>query len=244
MARDFNSGTDAVNTPGFTAMHNTDILSIACWLRREGTGGAATGRILDHNTQWLLMYQANAGGSLRFSTRRWTSDGTWRWTDSAGANTWYHLVVTYSMATADLDPTVYIDGASVGLTEDASGNGTKQTNTDFEWAWGNNESGIRNWDGQMAHCALWNRLLTAGEVKTVMNYGPMRVPSGLHVYMPLYGNNDPEPNYNTEGNALDGTVVSTTASGFHPPTASLWGFDSHEEPTGAAAAARRIMIIS
>lgn len=69
--------------------------------------------------------------------------------------------------------------------------------------------------GGIAECALWNRILTAGEIKAIgQGFSPLFFPNGRVFYSPINGRNNPERNYSGAGSS--GTVTGTTFLD-HPP---------------------------
>lgn len=66
------------------------------------------------------------------------------------------------------------------------------------------------WTGQIAEVGLWNRVLSAAEIQSLgRGYAPSFFPDGLVQYLPLSGQNSPEPRYGS-GNATEGVVTEAT----------------------------------
>lgn len=103
-ALSFNGSTDHVDVPG-TAMLGATSVSISAWVRLSNlANGWAT--IVEHdrwNSNWYGLWKSADGKMFHF---RWSPTGSADFQSTILANTWYHVVGTYSNGTARL----YLNG--------------------------------------------------------------------------------------------------------------------------------------
>ena len=143
-------------------------------------------------------------------------DTTNQWTDGG----WHFVIVTYDNSANDVD--IYVDGVDdtgdfgQANTETCPGNiiptndlGIGSTiDTDITWA--------DEWDGQLAYAHQYHRILSVGEINTIMHC-PGSITDGLAGYWPL---TDSSTQYDLSDNSNDGTNSGTAASTDGPPISS------------------------
>ncbi len=189
MAGTFADGTDRIDTT-LTA-HNDD-RTYACWTYRSGDGGFGSGRIFAKYTDTTietLFNSANSGGIYLF--RRDFNGGTnGEWTFPRPATSeWHHVAMTYNSTSVSNDPVMYLDGVSQTVTEAVGPPvGTAETATE-EYCIGNRTDAAAsiNWDGRLCEFAVWDRILTAGEIASIGadKYSPLFYPKDLVSYVPM-----------------------------------------------------------
>lgn len=113
----------------------------------------------------------NRGGAdgtwaLRFEYSFQSVVGIWATSDnSLVQNKWHNIVITYDASSTSNDPIVWIDGkkysTGAGLTERQTPSGSAPTDTNNGYI-GNRSDAIRNWDGLIAYCAVFDRLCHDG----------------------------------------------------------------------------------
>lgn len=84
-----------------------------------------------------------------------------------GTGTWHHLVFTWAVATPNL--TIYVDGSSVGATEDLTA-ATAIANSAAPFEVGA-FVGANFFDGLIDEVGIWSRVLTSDEVSSLYNGG-------------------------------------------------------------------------
>src|SRR5262249_52768319 len=134
------------------------------------------------------------------------TSGKWHWT-TPSSSAWHNIVVTFNGTTSNNTPVVYIDGASVSITQDTAftAPGHQTTGNFFI---GNRADGARNWDGKIADFAYWNVILTANEAKALgLGMSPLQVrPGSLQIFLPLCGTQANEPDW---ASRLTQTITGT-----------------------------------
>lgn len=222
-----NTTNERVEIGNHTAINNLTTLTIVAFTFKTGAGGNGLGRIANKgtgaSTEWQV-YWNDSLGAIQFDANRWPTAGQWRGT-GIGANTWDWWGVTYSFSSTSNKPVFYKNGSSVSRTDVTTPSGTITTPT-ADLAIGNvaGAGAARAWSGRLMHFALWNRILSAGEMMGVYKNGPMRHASGLVTWCPLFGVASPEPNYAPQGDATrNGTVTGTTTGAANvPQKAPFW----------------------
>ena len=119
-------------------------------------------------------------------------DTTTAWAETANSsnvqNAWVHVGFSceYGSATG---LKVYINGS-----KDANDGDASSLDTVADWTSGDNpnivvgchSSDLNEWNGSIAECAIWSRVLTAGEWAALgKGYSPLHFPNGLEWYAPL-----------------------------------------------------------
>lgn len=148
--------------------------SYAFWMLYNGTGGANLGRVFDKRSPTPAAAFGpeavlHTGGVLRYDRtfNSAASQGQWGIT-MPSAGVWAFIVITYDSSSISNDATFYRDGAAVALVADtnpASGNADITTDV---YALGNRPNdGARNWDGMIASFSIWDRILSAAEVRAL-----------------------------------------------------------------------------
>lgn len=210
-----NATTTELEVASVAAIQGTTF-SIGCWAYRAGHGENTLSIIYskggDTGTDGWFVYDENAANTqLRFSARYDDTNGIWR-INRPSDSTWFHWMFTYTWTVAGGAPVGYIDGAAVTVTQVTApignANGTGQPLTI-----GNRPDAAFTWNGRLANCVFYNRILTANEVKASMRC-PKNVTNGLIGFWPLgvFGGR----NYtSTASLALTETDTAVSATG--PP---------------------------
>lgn len=212
--------TDTVIAATYTLIETIgDSATAMVWLRKTGAGGGSLGRgFYGINTadtiSWLDFQWTQSEVDLRSNQSRWSSNiRIDRWTGTQPGTTWHHFTNVYSYSATGNAPSFYVDGVSSTLTNLQAATGTARAMTGRKTYIGNVQGSSRNWAGDIFGCALWNRLLSAGEVYSAYRMGPFICSTGLVLYIPIRCVS-PEPNY-VEGGST-GTVTGTVTTGDGP----------------------------
>jgi len=216
MSRRFGGvSTDNVNVVHHAAIDALSEVSVFIRSFRTGDGGNNLGRYASKaqgsNNDWQV-YNNLSSSATNFDVTRWgTTAGQWQ-IPAVAISDWHSLCFTYSYSSTANNPKGYIDTVSQTVTRLTAPSGTLGAATS-DVCVGNNAAsgGVRVFAGDLADFAIWNRILSPGEVSIVHYLGPARVANGLVLYLPLDGNDSPEPNRATGTGALkNGTVTGTT----------------------------------
>jgi hypothetical protein len=90
------------------------------------SGGGGFGRLFDKasGAGWLLSVDGSAQ-SLTFNHSASTQSGMWNAAASSITQAaWHHVVLVYNTSSTGYDPTFYVDGSSVTVTETSAPTGT------------------------------------------------------------------------------------------------------------------------
>src|SRR5262245_54205167 len=118
------SATDRILVDDYAEINSQDVVSMAMWSFQVSAGASNLGRRMTkiNSLEWF-----DSGANARWEARRWTTDG--RWTCPRSLNVWEHHVVTYNYGATTNDPVVYVNGATVTVTETQTPVGTLGTDT-------------------------------------------------------------------------------------------------------------------
>jgi len=172
-----------------------DAFSISCWIKRDGSSGAAYGGLVCKMAQTSTADDAWEGyalymdGSQHKQPRFLLYDGSGGAEELrvAGGGTtavndtdWHHLVVTYDGTAALGGVAMYLDGSPLSVSQVADTLETDDdilTSTDMIFGAFINNTGadpattIYHFDGNMDEIAIWSKALSSDEVSDVYNDG-------------------------------------------------------------------------
>lgn len=231
MARGFGStfgigSTDSVKA-GYTAAPPTQsTFYMRIW--ENGHGGGSLGRIADQNNGgsggtfgfFLDDNQNTTASTFSVAYGFSTTFGQWRFA-APSSSAWHSVITTFDGSNTSNTPIVYVDGSSVTITQVNAPSGTFGTGS-ANWYFGNRADGTRNWDGKLAECACWNKILTASEVQALARgVAPFFLQAAsLVFYLPLLGVGSGEPDWGPSrvSQTLTGSAkVSHAPVGFWTP---------------------------
>ena len=196
-----NSGVGAINPR-----------TISLWVRRDSTNANqviwSTGA-QSANNQYQLFYSANTRNiSLGIN------GSTATWNDVIADDTEWHLVTIVSELNGQLDETtLYINGASEGVPDSATGGSNIPNTTASPIFLGQTITGGAPWDGLLSDFRIYNTNLSASAVddiytSTASGYGASTEPTDLRVWYEFNTNTTPTPDSSRYGN--DGIVNGAT----------------------------------
>lgn len=218
-ASDFDGTNSQIATTATTAL-DLSSFSVGCWARKEGSGQSGVGAIISRTSSGMTSgwWINNIGTSATQFAAAWSGgEADWQ-IPVLTPNTWSHVLWSYNTGVTTA-PVGYLDGVSQTVTTVNAPSGSYNSGTDA-LSIGDMVpvSAAFSWDGQLAECAIWNRILAANEVKAVAcrgsRCGVRAVPRGLIGYWPLgvFGGN----NY-TSTTGLTGTLSSVSVLNNGPP---------------------------
>ena len=138
--------------------------TFACWLLSSGRGENNAGKVVD-KSQWVL-FSVTDTTTLEFD-QAFTGDGG-EWTFSITAGVWQHVAIVYNNNLGANDPTVYIDGVSVSVSEgQAPGSDTATSDAAADLIIGDAANSLASWDGKIGDTMLFSVALSAAEAKSI-----------------------------------------------------------------------------
>jgi len=172
---DFDGADDSVNAGSPALLDDLFIGggTLTAWIFPRTLGESDNGRILDkasstgHADGWAFTNRDAANPRIRFA-RDWSTNlGEWDSpADSITLNTWQHVAVTYNEGSDQNDAVIYIDGQSVGITENNTPSGSPVTDAAQDFLIGN-FSDLRTFDGFIDGVRVYNRELNAAEILSI-----------------------------------------------------------------------------
>jgi hypothetical protein len=117
--------------------------TVSAWINPSGWGEGGFGRILDKGNAtavtngWALQVE-NTGNRLIFELGFSGNTGRWRSSiNSISLGSWQHVTVAYDSSSAANDPTIYVNGVALGLTESSTPSGVANSDVGLNLAIGN-----------------------------------------------------------------------------------------------------------
>lgn len=231
MSRNFDGTDDFISFGDIDAIDSATSITVMLWLRHDtatadqgvfhkrdsvGSGillfrdevGAVSGRT-DCYT-WFVSETAGAGGTTTRieSATNSGSDGVWR-----------HIacVCTVNNATG---LRFYVNGVEDANSPVSTANIDTIDGLTAAFELGRRETAATYLDGQIAHLHVFNRALSAGEIKQIMHY-PGSLRRSLLLYAPLWGGS-PEKDYSgNKNNSI--SVTGVTMGSTDPPINRIFG---------------------
>lgn len=171
--------------PGFLFVNGSQILcgsdasidnifdgggSFSGWLKPTGQGQNNEGRVFDKSTNitiGVVLFCPSSDTDLQFTQVTNTTDGEWTFPVDMTGDVWQHIVLTYNADAILNNPTAYVNGASVVVTETGTPDDTRTSDAAADLYIGTRSAGGRSWNGKMDDIMFFDRELTAVEAKNI-----------------------------------------------------------------------------
>jgi len=157
----FNGTTSLVNCGNAISFSNLNQFTWETWFYANGLGGNNIGRILDKGAKnWHIE-----AGRFTVNISHVILTGQWKSpVASIALAGWYHVVVTMTdVDNVASNPTFYINGVSVVVTETATPNGALIADTTLYL--GNRAAANRGFDGYIPKFRYYNYALTPAQIR-------------------------------------------------------------------------------
>lgn len=145
--------------------------SMMAWINARSYGAEQNeGVIFWASASWFLTMRG-ADTTLQFLMV--FSGGNFRWRMPTGQMTgnldeWHHVAVTYDAGSTANDPVFYFDGDVVAATEIGTGSGSRVSDVGDDKAIGRSPQSVDfQFDGGLADARMYDRILSAAEIKTI-----------------------------------------------------------------------------
>lgn len=216
MARVFDGTDDKLLYTTPSSVNSLTNVTIAFWLQRKGATGGGYGRYFQKaniaNIGYLEISADDSTSRLGFQAS-WSGNNVQRYVTQPTQDVWTSVVATYDNGANYTGAHIYLDGTEPAYVVEQNGTGSRDSDT-TDLAIGNrvNADNARACNAYQAEFAIWNRVLSAGEIAALAKgYSPRFFPSGLVFYVPMLGTTN-EPSLMTGTTA---TVTGTTETD-HP----------------------------
>jgi hypothetical protein len=172
----YDTTNEAIEVNSSASIDDLTQWTICSWIYPRSFGTSAHDSTI--LTKYYLGFQlADDEGpqTLYFSGPLFTGvEGRWRASDEViTLNTWQHVCATYDGTSVANNPSMYVNGASVAVTEYQAPTGTLESDVGgalwiSEWVGG---AGQSSFDGMLDDLRLYNRILSPTEVKRLYELG-------------------------------------------------------------------------
>lgn len=160
-ARDFNGSTADLVLTTDASYHPGNTFSMGGWVRRDGSN--TNGHIFLHLGTGDVVFWINTANQL--SIRRAGTGDIFNSTATYTNTEWMHVIAVKNAGTS---AAIYVNGVSIAGTFTNQTVVAAASNPTI----GTIPGGGANWlDGGVAHMAVWNRVLTQGEITTLYRAG-------------------------------------------------------------------------
>lgn len=211
-----------INLGSPAALDNVGAQTMIAYCKPSSAGGGNLGYIFGKTTadsSYLRFMHDNNSGSPRLAFGKSSTGVTnqplcYSLSNTSPYGSWAHLIVTWDGAVDAHNMYPLING-SVSRGDYQHGSGSLASDAAGDVFLLNRVGLGREFNGSLAYLAWWNRVLTSGEIATVMSDGPLAVPSGLLL---CWANGQDYGPY-----ALTPTARSTAVAGDIPPNTALGG---------------------
>jgi hypothetical protein len=153
VGRELDGSTSYINLTSNTIVDDVFAAgaTLEAWIKPASAGENDFGRVFDKNQWAFYTDDDNANDTISFFHEGGGSSiGTW--VGAAGSityNVWQHVAVTYNKDAAANDPTIYVNGTSIALTQLDTPTGTMDSDASDTLYAGNRSDGARTFNGVM-----------------------------------------------------------------------------------------------
>lgn len=163
---------DIVTIPDATAIQNIwdGGGAVSVWIKPSSDGQSDVGRVFDKTATgsqgWALTVSSESAGyvNLYFIEKFSVSDGQWVTGIIIPINTWSHIVINYNSDSTSNDPTIYVNGTSVTVTELAAPSGTRLTDATRDLCIANRSANDTAFEGSIDEVFLFSSTLTTDQI--------------------------------------------------------------------------------
>ena len=152
--------------------------TVSAWIYPDSDGEGSEGRIIDKSdaaTEGYAIFLSDESAGVCKLTLWYAFDntvGTWITTAreiTIGA--WNHIAIVYDNDAVGNNPTVYVNGTSVNLTESSTPVGTRVTDVGNDSIIGNRSDDAKTFDGEMEDIRVYDISLIESDIEDIYDSG-------------------------------------------------------------------------
>jgi len=170
MTLELNGTDEAIDCGTLAVLENLALKTVMAWVNVDVTGDQIVMSKRGSSTGWRLQVETG-GTELRMMLQQLfsTSNGQWKSANNTiTRDTWHHVAAVYDRGDVANDPVFYIDGISVGVTEQTTPVGTAGDNSGVIHYIGRKATGSAiRFNGSLDDLCIYNRLLSSAEIATI-----------------------------------------------------------------------------
>jgi len=189
MARTFGVSSHLIRT-GYST--HTTRKTFAFWVSKNGTGnnlGRVFSKMNEGNSGEMESFRWNGSGRWALEVRRASASlATWIWPLNPTSSTWYFMVITLDK-TENLSPvsTFWVNGTQISpFSVNVGSSSPFEVGDTQPYIIGNRSDAQRTLNGNIAEYAMWDRVLSDNEIKSISAAGcPLYALDGMVSYLDL-----------------------------------------------------------
>lgn len=175
-----------VNSP--TSLDDLGPMSISAWVYPKSSGESAAGIIIHKSSgfgafgwQFVIDSASTPGVLSPYFSRDYTTTDLQHIVTSGlvPINKWSHIILTWDGSVTAANVKIYLNGAEVTYTTTIDGVGDLVSDSSSSMQIGNNTGGSRSFDGSIDDVRIYNRALSADEVRALYNSGKVIIRQDL-----------------------------------------------------------------
>jgi len=172
-ADDFDGTDDYVNVGSGSSLDNIEVKTVSAWIELADNDDANAIVVKGSEpaqTGWFLFYDSDPTRRRLSFIQGWSGTmGEWHTANGTiDVDTMYHIAVTYNRSSTSNDPVLYIDGASMAVTERDSPSGTLGDDGALDCYIAKYEGGLVGW-GIIDEVRISNKARGDDWIKTSFN---------------------------------------------------------------------------
>lgn len=175
----FDAADDVVTVGSGATLDDLPAITIAAWIKPNTVGeGGSPGRIVHKGTTtsptagWQFVTQAT--NSIAFAVDHGTTDLNRVSAANALGTTlgvWKHVVVTWTGSATATNIKLYVDGVETAYSTTTDGGAARVSDAASSVFIGNDNTGVRTFDGALDDVRIYNRVLSSTELTAIRNAG-------------------------------------------------------------------------
>lgn len=175
-ALSFDGSDDYVDAGSGSSIDDLGPLTLSAWIYPRSLGESNSGIIAgkDRSSAGFWILQFNSSSQFSFTKDYATTD-----LERAGGEVrlgkWQHAVVTWDGSSTASNVSIYVDGKEISYVTTTNGVDAENSDASINFFIGNNSGGTQTFDGLIDEVRIYNRALSAQEIKTLYQTGAAKI---------------------------------------------------------------------
>ncbi|MDP3070204.1 MAG: LamG-like jellyroll fold domain-containing protein, partial [Opitutaceae bacterium] len=171
-AVNFDAVNDLVNGGSGATLDNLPALTVSAWVKANSYVGRIVHKDIGTVSTVGWQFYQNGSGSMGFVAKHATTNiNRISAANAISLGAWNHVMVTWTGSSTATNAKIYVNGVETGYATTTNGVGTRGNDATASAFIGNNDTGVRTFDGALDDVRIYNRVLTASEIQAVYRAG-------------------------------------------------------------------------